>query len=188
MAGSITVLELFKNGISVWSAISHFVALLIGVIGVWLALVAVVNYKNVGEGKCGASKPILQTVLSSLMIASARFIPIITETYFNVNGSKSEFSPEKLFSDIPAGDYGIGYAMDSTLLFIQMLGVIAVMRSFLMVWEAINKGAGSGILGKALTHFAGGVLAINIQLTVAMVISTFFPAFDISAWTGVSSF
>ena len=190
MAGSITVLELFKNGIDVWSSISHFVALLIGVIGVWLALVAVVNYKNVGEGKCGAAKPLLQTIVASLMIAAARFIPIITATYFKDMDSRADntFSPEALFSSIPAGDYGIGLAMNSVLLFIQMLGVIAVLRSFLMVWEAVNKGSGSGIMGKALTHFSGGVLAMNIQLTVSMVVSTFYPAFDISAWTGVSTF
>ena len=190
MAGGITVLELFKNGIDVWSAIAHFVALLIAAVGLWLALVAIVNYKNAGEGKCGVAKPILQTILASLMIASARFIPIITATYFKYmdgNGDNN-FSPEKLFSSIPAGDYGIGLAMNSVLLFIQMLGVIAVLRSFLMVWEAINKGSGSGIMGKALTHFAGGVLAMNIQLTVSMVVSTFYPAFDISAWTGVSTF
>ena len=111
------------------------------------------------------------------MVAISRFIPILSET---LNNKAAEFSPQSLLSDIPQDALGLNLAFTSVLLFVQMLGTIAIFRGMLMLWEATNKGAGSGLIGKSWTHIIGGVLAVNIQLTISTVASTFYPGVDLT--------
>ena len=173
----LTLLDMFKHGTATWSAVSSFVVALFWCVGCWLAFLAIVNYKNAADGKSGIAKPIVQTVIASLMVAISRFIPILSDT---LNNKAAEFSPQSLLSDIPQDELGLNLAFTSVLLFVQMLGTIAVFRGFLMLWEATNKGAGSGLIGKSWTHIIGGVLAVNIQLTIGTVAATFYPGVDLS--------
>lgn len=177
MDKSLTLLDLFKHGTATWSAVSSFVVVLFWCVGCWLAFLAIVNYKNAADGKSGIAKPIVQTVIASLMVAISKFIPILSDT---LNNKAAEFSPQSLLSDIPQDALGLNLAFTSVLLFVQMLGTIAIFRGMLMLWEATNKGAGSGLIGKSWTHIIGGVLAVNIQLTIATVASTFYPGVDLS--------
>lgn len=177
MAEKLTLLDMFKNGTATWSSVSSFVVVLFWCVGCWLAFIAIVNYKNAADGKSGIAKPIIQTVIASLMVAISRFIPILSDT---LNNKAAEFSPQSLLSDIPHDGLGLNLAFTSVLLFVQMLGTIAIFRGMLMLWEATNKGAGSGLIGKSWTHIIGGVLAVNIQLTIATVASTFYPGIDLS--------
>lgn len=174
---NLTLLDMFKHGTATWSAVSSFVVVLFWCVGCWLAFLAIVNYKNAADGKSGIAKPIVQTVIASLMVAISRFIPILSDT---LNNKAAEFSPQSLLSDIPQDALGLNLAFTSVLLFVQMLGTIAIFRGMLMLWEATNKGAGSGLIGKSWTHIIGGVLAVNIQLTIATVASTFYPGVDLS--------
>ena len=173
----LTLLDMFKHGTATWSAVSSFVVVLFWCVGCWLAFFAIVNYKNAADGKSGIAKPIIQTIIAALMVAISRFIPILSAT---LNNKAAEFSPQSLLSDIPQDALGLNLAFTSVLLFVQMLGTIAVFRGFLMLWEATNKGAGSGLIGKSWTHIIGGVLAVNIQLTIATVAATFYPGVVLS--------
>lgn len=177
MAEKLTLLDMFKHGTATWSSVSSFVVVLFWCVGCWLAFIAIVNYKNAADGKNGIAKPIVQTIISALMVAISRFIPILSET---LNNKAAEFSPQSLLSDIPQDALGLNLAFTSVLLFVQMLGTIAIFRGMLMLWEATNKGAGSGLIGKSWTHIIGGVLAVNIQLTISTVASTFYPGIDLT--------
>jgi hypothetical protein len=124
---------MFKHGTATWSSVSSFVVVLFWCVGCWLAFIAIVNYKNAADGKSGIAKPIIQTVIASLMVAISRFIPILSDT---LNNKAAEFSPQSLLSDIPTTDtMGLGLAFTSVLLFVQMLGTIAIFRGFLMIWK-----------------------------------------------------
>ena len=177
MAEKLTLLDMFKHGTATWSSVSSFVVVLFWCVGCWLAFIAIVNYKNAADGKNGIAKPIVQTIISALMVAISRFIPILSET---LNNKAAEFSPQSLLSDIPQDALGLNLAFTSVLLFVQMLGTIAIFRGMLMLWEATNKGAGSGLIGKSWTHIIGGVLAVNIQLTISTVASTLYPGVDLT--------
>lgn len=177
MAEKLTLLDMLKHAMASWSSFSIFIVVLIGSVGVWIAFIAITNYKNHTDGKCGIAKPIFQTILAALMVAVARFIPILTET---LNGKAAAFKPGSLLSDIPQTDpLGVGLAFTSILLFVQFLGVVALFRGFLMVYAATNR-ANEGFVGKAWTHIIGGVLAVNIQLTIGTLASTFYPGIDLS--------
>lgn len=175
---SLTLITMLKSSAGSWSAVSNFVVALFFVVGGWLALTAILNFKNHSDGKCGAAKPIFQTIISSLMIAIGRFIPILSET---LNNNNAQFKPSELLTAIPETDpLGIGLAFTSILLFVQMLGVIAIFRGFIMIYQATNRGEGSGLVGKAWTHVVGGVLAVNIQLTISTLALTFYPSVNLA--------
>uniref|UniRef100_UPI0010F44461 hypothetical protein n=1 Tax=Klebsiella quasipneumoniae TaxID=1463165 RepID=UPI0010F44461 len=98
MAEKLTLLELFKNGTATWSAVSYFIVVLCGVVGIWIAFIAINNYKNAADGKVGISKPIFQTIIASLMVAVARFIPILSDT---LNNKAAAFTPQSLCFHLP---------------------------------------------------------------------------------------
>lgn len=172
----LTLTQMFVNSRGAWAATSHFVVMLFGGVGVWLALIAVLNYKNHADGKCSAAKPIVQTILAAAMVGASRFIPIIGATLV---GEGANFTP--WLSAVPKTDpLAIGMAISSVVLFVQMLGTIAAFRGFLMVYEATNKHEGAGVLGRAWTHILGGVLAVNLPLTIQIFAATFYPGLDLS--------
>ena len=70
MAEKLTLLDMFKNGTATWSSVSSFVVVLFWCVGCWLSFLAIVNYKNAADGKSGIAKPIIQTVIASLMVFS----------------------------------------------------------------------------------------------------------------------
>jgi hypothetical protein len=86
----LTLLDMFKHGTATWSAVSSFVVVFFWCVGCWLAFLAIVNYKNAADGKSGIAKPIVQTVIASLMVAISRFIPILD----TLNNKAAEFSPQ----------------------------------------------------------------------------------------------
>lgn len=174
--GEFTIGEGFANSIGAWSSVSIFMTALTWLCGAILAGFAVVDFKGVADGKTAISRPIWLTVISALMIAVAGFVPILSETL--VNGG--EYKPAELFSKIPEGRMlpGVAEALTSCLLFVQALGTIAIFRSFLM-FQSAAKGKRED-LPRAFTHLIGGVLAVNIQLTISIIASTFYPNFDLS--------
>ncbi|EMI5493146.1 hypothetical protein REJ26_004349 [Providencia stuartii] len=174
--GEFTIGEAFANSTSTWSSVSVFMTALIWLVGAILAGFAIVDFKAVADGKVAISRPIWLTVISALMIAVSSFVPILSETL--VNGG--EYKPQSLFSQIPKGRMlpGVAEALTSVLLFVQALGTIAIFRSFLM-FQSAAKGKRED-LPRAFTHLIGGVLAVNIQLTISIIASTFYPNFDLS--------
>lgn len=173
---SFTIGDGFANSIGAWSSVSIFMTALIWLCGAILAGFAIVDYKSVADGKVNVSRPVWLTVISALMIAVSSFVPVLSETL--VNGG--EYKPSELFSSIPQGRMlpGVAEALTSCLLFVQCLGTIAIFRGFLM-FQSAAKGKRED-LPRAFTHLIGGVLAVNIQLTISIIASTFYPSFDLS--------
>lgn len=174
--GEFTIGEGFANSIGAWSSVSIFMTALIWLCGAILAGFAIVDYKGVADGKVNVSRPVWLTIISALMIAVSSFVPILSETL--VGGG--EYKPSELFSQIPEGRMmpGVAEALTSCLLFVQALGTIALFRGFLM-FQSAAKGKRED-LPRAFTHLIGGVLAVNIQLTISIIASTFYPNFDLS--------
>lgn len=174
-ASADTSLEtIFTNGTSSWQAIVVVVGAAMYITGIILFFMAILQFKDVADQKATIGKPLMFSVISAAMIASPSMIETITTTYF---GSQ-KFQPGALLSSIPTQSVaGMAEAMTSVLIFVQMLGVIAFFRGLLML-----KGVGSqkeGVIGKAMTHILGGVLAVNIQKTVGVLARTFFSGSDL---------
>lgn len=180
MEEKLTLLEMFKNGAESWQITSVFIVALTVLSGLFVFFIAVVNYKKLADGQVGPAKPIFLTFIGAAMVAAGGFMPIIAETMLE-NGT---YSPESLLSSVPQSGgmfAGVAAGLTSTLYFVQMIGAIAIMRGFLM-FKAAAEGQ-QGQLGKAFTHVIGGVLAVNIQLTIAMLANTFAPGANLT-WLG----
>jgi hypothetical protein len=178
--GAVATLQtLFKNGITSWQGIIHLMGALMYVSGVIIGGMAIVKFKDLSDGKIPAHMPILLSIISAALIASPSIIMTITSTYY---GDK-KFQPDNLLTSIPQTSVdGVSDALTSVLIFVQMLGVIAFFRGFLML-KSVGTGK-DGQLGKAMTHILGGVLAINIQATVGMLARTFFAGMQLPMGIG----
>lgn len=95
----------------------------------------------------------------------------LTATMFGGQGNTD------LFAYQPGGmssGGALGGAMSAVLGFIQIVGYVAFGRG----WILINRYAAGTLedgLGRGLTHLAGGVLAINVKVTVMALVNTFAP-------------
>lgn len=171
-----TLTTIFKNSEDAWKSITIFLGAVIFVTGVILGGVAITKFKSVADGKATMTQPIIFTVISAALIASPSVVMTLSDTFY----SKVVWQPTELLTKIPTGGNmapGVSEALTSVLVFIQMLGVIAFFRGMLM-FKAIGSGK-DGQFGKAMTHVIGGVLAINIQLTVGILARTFFTGSDL---------
>lgn len=176
----LTLLEMFKNGAESWQFTSIFIVILTVLSGLFVFFIAIVNYKKLADGQVGAAKPIFLTFIGAAMVAAGGFVPILAETMLE----GGVYDPANLLSSVPqdAGMFaGVAAGLTSTLYFVQMIGAIAILRGFLM-FKAAAEGQ-QGQLGKAFTHVIGGVLAVNIQLTIAMLANTFAPGANLT-WLG----
>lgn len=170
-----TLTTIFKNGEEAWVSITIFLGAVMFVTGIGLGVLSIMKFKAMADGKATIVQPIVLLVISAALIASPSFIMTIANTYYE----SAQWSPVSLLSSIPQGDMlpGTAEALSSVLIFVQMLGFIAFFRGMLM-FKALAEGK-QGMFGKAATHVLGGVLAINIQMTVGMLARTFFQGSDL---------
>ena len=59
------------------------------------------------------------------------------------------------------------------LALVRLVGLIAFIKSVMMLGNLNSHSGGQNTLGKALTHMIGGVMAMNINATIDMVRATF---------------
>ena len=64
--------------------------------------------------------------------------------------------------------------MTALLGLVQVMGVIAFIRGWVLLGHAGEQNAQQGMFGKGLTHIIGGILAINIVGTKDLIWNTFF--------------
>lgn len=173
-----TLQTIFENGQDAWVQIIIFLGAAMFVTGVVLGGVAIGKFKGVADGKVSMTQPIVITLVSAGLIASPSVIMMIAETYYE----KQVWRPTALLSAIPQTSSmapGVAEALTSVLIFVQLLGVVAFFRGMLMFRAIGANGNNNGGFGKAMTHVLGGVLAINIQLTVGILARTFFAGADL---------
>ena len=55
---------------------------------------------------------------------------------------------------------------------IQIIGIIAFMRGWLLLAKATNPGQQPGAISKGVTHIIGGILAVNIRTFITVIYQT----------------
>ena len=71
--------------------------------------------------------------------------------------------------------FGSGSALGSSLaLLIQVIGVFAFVKGWVMIARSASQGQPPGGTGKGLMHVFGGILAMNIVATLQVVNNTIF--------------
>ena len=151
-------------------------------IGVMFLIKGIMALKHAGEGKSNASQghlmkePILYLTSGAMLIYFPSAMDMILQTVY---GSDEILSYNALESGNPIVDALFGSSGlfgGSLVIFIQLIGLIAFVKGWVMLAKSANQQGGGqqGGIGKAGMHIFGGILAINIVQTINIINNTLY--------------
>lgn len=141
---------------------------------------AIYSLKIYGEARTMMSshtsvkEPIVYLIVGALLIYFPTAISLVMTTSFGY-GNVLEYAPVN--GSNPALDtlFGSGSAVGRPLsMLIQVIGLIAFVRGWVLVARSASQGQPPGGTGKGLMHVFGGILAINIVGTLTMINRTLY--------------
>lgn len=141
---------------------------------------AIYTLKIYGEARTMMSshtsikEPIVYLMVGALLIYFPTAISLVMTTSFGY-GNVLEYAPVN--GNNPALDtlFGSGSAVGRPLsMLIQVIGLIAFVRGWVLVARSASQGQPPGGTGKGLMHVFGGILAINIVGTLTMINRTLY--------------
>ncbi|MDC3181194.1 hypothetical protein OAT84_03555 [Gammaproteobacteria bacterium] len=123
-------------------------------------------FMNVDAGITG---PMMMVLIGACLTALPTFFNVINKSIFNDEaiqaasalGVSQGVSPDFITQ------------MKPIIFIIQLIGMIALLRGFLILSKATGQGAQPGTVSKGFVHIFGGVLAVNIVQTANIVTKTF---------------
>lgn len=171
-AAPTTIVDMFANGQASFDALIKLVKYAAIVIGVFLVVNSVYKFSQMGsDPKMTAKIPLTMFFCGIGIFAMVATSGVLTNTLaIGTNG------PGKLF--INGGNINGGQVTEAGLMailtFIRLLGYIAFIRGWIIIND-YAQGKQQASLAKGLTHLIGGVFAINISATAAILANTFAP-------------
>ncbi len=141
------------------------------VMGFALALKALYNLKIYGEMRTMTSSqasmktPLTYMLASTMLIFAPTAFSIVNYTFFGDDNPLSYTSG------------GVGGFTQSSIIavigVVQIIGLVAFVRGWLLVARAGEQGGQPGTVGKAMTHIIGGAFAINVVQVKDVIWNTF---------------
>lgn len=134
-------------------------------VGILMVVMGIFKLKRYGEMRTHMSTQI--TILSPLL-------PILVGLGLFSFPSLLAGSLETLWGysnplAYPGGSGGYQAYMRPIILFIRIIGMAAIIRGLILLTRAGGSQSQPGMMGKALVHFIGGILAFNIVGTVNLI-------------------
>ncbi|KTC68114.1 IcmC (DotE) [Legionella birminghamensis] len=149
-------------------------------IGIAFAFKAIYSLKVYGEARTMMSsntsikEPVMYIMVAAILIYFPTGLDIMLNTTF---GSSNILQYAPMDSQNQALDtlFGTGSAVGQSLsLLIQVIGVIAFVRGWVLIARSASQGQPPGGTGKGLMHVFGGILAMNIVATLEMINNTLY--------------
>ena len=163
--------DVFRNLELQIDPIKNFLIVLCYAIGVGLSIAAVMKLKKYGTRTAFMSVemsmvgPFLQFFIGVALFYMPYFISAINLTIFTSSGVMSELSYTTNSTDYQT-------YVEPILGIIQIIGIIAFMRGWLLLAKATNPGQQPGAISKGVTHIIGGILAVNIRTFITVIYQT----------------
>ena len=135
------------------------------VVGMVIAAKGVLSLKDYSEsgGRTQLKTPIILVMVGACMFSMPLFINTATQTLALGRSSGMNVMSEGMGGGAP----GVAAALKGVLLFVKMVGVIAVFRG-LLIFKGIAEGNQSATMGRGLTHVLGGAASVNIDATIRL--------------------
>lgn len=142
------------------------------IIGLAFAFKAIYSLKVYGEmrtmmaSQTGLKEPLTYLVVAGILIYFPTGFALVMNTTFG-------YSSPLQYSQWPggvAGSYQTSFG--ALLMLIQVIGVIAFVRGWMMLARGTGQGSAPGSFGKGMTHIIAGVLAMNVVGTAQVVQNT----------------
>lgn len=141
---------------------------------------AIYTLKVYGEARTMMSnnasikEPILYLIVGAALIYFPTTFKVLMESTFHYN-TVLEYAPVNSKNSTLDTLFGSGSVVGRPLaLLIQVIGLIAFVRGWVLIARSAAQGQPPGGTGKGLVHVFGGILAINIVGTISMINNTLY--------------
>ncbi|WP_419420338.1 type IV secretion protein IcmC [Legionella sp. D16C41] len=150
------------------------------VIGVSFAFKAIYSLKSYGEARTMMSnntslkEPLVYLFVAGIFIYFPTGLGILLNTTF---GSSSILQYAPIDSQNPTLNtlFGSDSVVGQSLaIIIQVVGLIAFVRGWVLIARSSSQGQPPGGLGKGMVHVFGGIVAMNIVLTLQIINNTLY--------------
>lgn len=170
---NLTLINMFENGRKSFLAIAELAKYICYIIGLFLIVSAINTFmKMSGDGR--QDKGGLIQPLSIFFIGCSLFA--FPSTVEIINSSLALGGPGDLLAPASTGGaVGVKALITSLSAFLYMIGVIAVIRGWLLLVDYAN-GKKDGTISRAMTHLGGGVCLMNFKATALILTNTFAPS------------
>ena len=172
MALSINVGEMLVNLSESYTPIFKMLTGGAYVMGFAFGMLAIYSLKEYGQARTMMSsntslKPaVIYMLVASVFLYMPSVVDILMQSTFGATTIPISYS-ETGSTDVVSADVQI-----AILRLVQLIGVIAFIRGWFILAQSAKQGTQS-VVGRALTHIIGGILAINIIGTKNVIWATF---------------
>ncbi|MEI6094029.1 MAG: type IV secretion protein IcmC [Gammaproteobacteria bacterium] len=147
--------------------------------GIAFALKAVMTLKSHGEQRSsGGASSMKEASIYLVVAAMLLYYPTAFEVIMNSTFGYSSvlaYAPISNTSPLLSSIFGTDNAVGTSLaIIIQVVGLVAFLRGWLLIARSSSQGQGAGNIGKGLMHVFGGVMAMNIIGTLEVFQNTLF--------------
>lgn len=164
-----------ENIVNSMAGSSEFVISLYYVVGLAMIFAGVNQLKKLGNrtafmnADSGVVGPVVRMSIGAILIFLPSFFEVLNNTFWG-NPAFAAISDIQWPQD--SAD-SLSVAMKPVIVIIQFIGLVAMLRGFLILSKATGQGAQPGTISKGFVHVFGGILAVNIVRTVEVVVATF---------------
>lgn len=164
----------FPDIVSTMAGSGEFLFGLFYISGLIMLFAGVSQLKKLGNRTAfmNSDSGIMGSVVKMLIGAALIYFPSLLEV---LNGTMFASAAVVDSSALSYGTMTTDYeaAIKPIVFIIQFIGMVAILRGFLILSKASGQGAQPGTISKGTVHIFGGFLAVNIVGTIKLVIATF---------------
>lgn len=149
-------------------------------LGLVFAFKAIATLKQYGESRTMMSssanmkEPLMYFAVAAMLIYLPSAVDVMMKTSFgttNILQYQSVDSKSGIINTLFGSNSMVGQSLS---IIIQTIGVVAFVRGWVLIARASGQGQQPGGTGKGMIHIFGGILAMNIVLTLQIVNNTLF--------------
>lgn len=149
-------------------------------IGIMFVFKAIATLRSYGESRTSMSnhgsmkEPLMYLISGTMLLYFPSAFKILMETSFGYE-NVLQYAPINSANGALDTLFGSGSLVGRPLsIIIQVVGVIAFVRGWVLIARASGQGQQPGGTGKGLMHVCGGILAMNIVGTLEMINNTLY--------------
>lgn len=152
-------------------------AYLIGLAFFFKAIYALKIYgeaRTMQSSSTSIKEPVIYLIVGAIFVYFPTGLGIIMQTTFGYK-NPLQYAPVNSNNDTLGYLFGSGSVIGESLTkIIQVIGLFAFVRGWILVARSASQGQQPGGTGKGLIHVFGGILAVNIVETINIVNNTIF--------------
>lgn len=176
-------IDILNNIAASMAPIQRMVSGFAYVMGLAFVMKAIIALRQYGESKSMMSsnanmkEPLVYLLVGAMFIYFPTGLAVLLNTTFGTStgGTILEYAPSESSNTLLSVMFGSNSMVgESITIIIQTIGIIAFVRGWVLIARASGHGQQPGGTGKGMVHVFGGLLAMNIVLTLQIINNTIF--------------